>query len=259
MNRTLARLNGKGSCLVIWALSAWCCIAWLPATAAETGALPQSRPPEPRYTVRQDHDPNGTGKFYMGREIALVMGHQAADWLERPSREAEEKTSRLLPLLKLKPGDQVADIGAGTGYLTRRMAGLVSPGGRIFAVDIQPEMLVLLTNKLTRAGITNVVPVLGEITDPKLAPESLDFIIMVDVYHEFSHPYEMTAAMCRALKKGGRLAFVEFRKEDPLVPIKEVHKMSEAQVRTEMAAHPLEWMETSRELPSQHLIVFKKR
>ncbi|MBL9167981.1 MAG: class I SAM-dependent methyltransferase [Verrucomicrobiales bacterium] len=242
-----------------WALvvACWGEIQW--AEAAEGATPPPAVVPQPLYTYREEHDPNGIGKFFMGREIAYVMGHQAADWLERPSREAEEKTSRLLPLLKLKPGDQVADIGAGTGYLTRRMAGLVSPGGRIFAVDIQPEMLVLLTNKLSRAGITNVIPVLGEILDPKLPPASLDFIIMVDVYHEFSHPYEMTVAMCRALKTGGRLAFVEFRKEDPLVPIKEVHKMSEAQVRAEMALHPLEWVETLRDLPSQHLIVFRKR
>ena len=230
-----------------------------PASAAEVSVPVSSAVAQPLYTVREEHDPNGIGKFFMGREIAFVMGHQAADWLERPSREAEEKTSRLVGLLKLKPGEQVADIGAGTGYLTRRMANLISPGGRVFAVDIQPEMLVLLTNKLSRAGITNVMPVLGEITDPKLPPALMDFIIMVDVYHEFSHPYEMTAAMCRALKPGGRLAFVEFRKEDPLVPIKEVHKMSEAQVKAEMALHPLEWVETSRELPSQHLIVFRRR
>lgn len=254
MRKKLSWLGFGGLALV---LACWGEIQ--PAQAAEAANPPPAVVPQPLYTYREEHDPNGIGKFFMGREIAYVMGHQAADWLERPSREAEEKTSRLLPLLKLKPGDQVADIGAGTGYLTRRMAGLVSPGGRIFAVDIQPEMLVLLTNKLSRAGITNVVPVLGEILDPKLPPASLDFIIMVDVYHEFSHPYEMTVAMCRALKTGGRLAFVEFRKEDPLVPIKEVHKMSEAQVRAEMALHPLEWVETLRDLPSQHLIVFRKR
>jgi SAM-dependent methyltransferase len=254
MRKKLSWLGFGGLALV---LACWGEIQ--PAQAAEAANPPPAVVPQPLYTYREEHDPNGIGKFFMGREIAYVMGHQAADWLERPSREAEEKTSRLLPLLKLKPGDQVADIGAGTGYLTRHMAGLVSPGGRIFAVDIQPEMLVLLTNKLSRAGITNVVPVLGEILDPKLPPASLDFIIMVDVYHEFSHPYEMTVAMCRALKTGGRLAFVEFRKEDPLVPIKEVHKMSEAQVRAEMALHPLEWVETLRDLPSQHLIVFRKR
>lgn len=222
------------------------------------------RPADPsatagRYTFQEIHDPNGIGKFYLGREIAHVMGHQGADWLERPSREAEEKTSRLVELLKLKPGDQVADIGAGTGYLARRMSRKIEPGGKVYAVDIQSEMLDLLTNRLGRLGITNVVPVLGTISDPKLPAASLDLIVLVDVYHEFSEPYEMTVAMCRALKPGGRLAFVEFRKEDPLVPIKEVHKMSEAQVRAEMAVHPLEWVETSRELPRQHLIVFRKK
>jgi len=164
-----------------------------------------------RYETRAVHDPNGIGKFYMGREIAHVMGHQAADWLERPEREEEEKTSVLIEALKLKPGEMVADIGAGTGYLTRRIAPKILPRGKVFAVEIQQEMLDLLTNRLTRMGFTNVVPVLGEITDPKLPASSIDTILMVDVYHEFDHPYEMTEAMCRALKPGGRLVFVEFR------------------------------------------------
>lgn len=243
--------------------SVWCLIMLIGLGLEPVGRTadgpPDASAPVARYTFQEIHDPNGIGKFYLGREIAHVMGHQGADWLERPSREAEEKTSRLVELLKLKPGDQVADIGAGTGYLARRMAPKIEPGGKVYAVDIQAEMLDLLTNRLTRLGITNVVPVLGTISDPKLPAASLDLIVLVDVYHEFSEPYEMTVAMCRALKPGGRLAFVEFRKEDPLVPIKEVHKMSEAQVRAEMAAHPLEWLETSRELPRQHLIVFRKK
>jgi SAM-dependent methyltransferase len=212
-----------------------------------------------RYETRAIHDPNGIGKFYMGREIAHVMGHPAADWLERPEREQEERTSLLIDALKFKPGEVVADIGAGTGYLTRRIVKGTSPGGKVYAVDIQPEMLTLLTNKLSREGITNVVPVLGTVSDPKLPVKSVDTIIMVDVYHEFDHPFEMTEAMCRALKPGGRIVFVEFRGEDEKVPIKRVHKMTEAQVKKEMAPHPLVWKETIGVLPWQHIIVFTRR
>ena len=212
-----------------------------------------------RYEFRALHDPNGVGKFYQGREIAHVMGHQAAEWLERPEREEEEKTQRLIEALQFKPGEVVADIGAGSGYLTRRMAPKILPRGKIFAVDIQEEMLELLTNRLAGVGITNVVPVLGTITDPRLPANSVDTIIMVDVYHEFDHPHEMTEALCRALKPGGRLVFVEFRGEDGNVPIKAVHKMTEAQVRKEMAGHPLVWKETLRVLPWQHIIIFERR
>jgi ubiquinone/menaquinone biosynthesis C-methylase UbiE len=221
--------------------------------AAETVSLSSTR-----YETRAVHDPNGIGKFYMGREIAHVMGHQAANWLERPEREEEEKTSLLIDALKFKAGESVADIGAGTGYLTRRIARRVADG-KVYAVDIQPEMIALLTNRLSREGITNVVPVLGTITDPKLPTNSLDTIIMVDVYHEFDHPYEMTASMCRSLKRGGRMVFVEFRGEDEGVPIKTVHKMTEAQVKKEMAPHDLIWRETIRVLPWQHIIIFTRR
>ena len=153
----------------------------------------------------------------------------------------------------------VADSGAGTGYLTRRIAPKVLPRGKVYAVEIQQEMLDLLTNKLAGIGITNVVPALGTIVDPKLPANSVDTIIMVDVYHEFDHPYEMTASMCRALKPGGRIVFVEFRGEDEKVPIKRVHKMTEAQVKKEMAPHPLAWKETISVLPWQHIIVFTRQ
>ncbi|HSU56597.1 MAG TPA: class I SAM-dependent methyltransferase [Candidatus Dormibacteraeota bacterium] len=223
--------------------------------AAETNQQPESA----RYENRAKHDPNGLGKFYMGREIAQVMGHQAADWLERPERDQEERPEMALTALKLKPGDVVADIGAGTGYYTRRMAKLVGDKGTVYAVDIQQEMLYLLTNQMAKAGIKNVKPVLGELTDPKLPANAVDLALMVDVYHEFDHPFEMAQALCRSLKKGGRLVFVEFRAEDPKVPIKEVHKMSEAQVRKEMSVQPLDWAETNESLPWQHIIIFRKR
>lgn len=214
--------------------------------------------PSARYETRQNHDPDGIGKFYMGREIAHVMGHEAADWLERPERESEERPSLAVPALKIKAGDAVADIGAGSGYYTRRLAKLVGERGVVYAVDIQQEMLDLLTNKMAEANIHNVKAVLGDITDPKLPLASVDLALLVDVYHEFDHPYEMIQAICTSLKPGGRIAFVEFRGEDPKVPIKLLHKMTEAQVRKEMSAQPLEWVETSEVLPWQHIIIFKK-
>jgi protein-L-isoaspartate O-methyltransferase len=223
------------------------------------GLVAQTNSPASRYEMRAKHDQNGIGKFYMGREIAHVMGHQAADWLERPEREKEEGTSLLVPALKLKPGDAVADIGAGTGYYTRRLAKAVGTNGTVFAVEIQQEMLNILTNKMAAEKIFNVKPVLGTVSDPKLPRASVDLILMVDVYHEFDFPFEMVDAMCKALKPGGRIAFVEFRGEDPNVPIKLVHKMTEAQVRKEMSVQPLEWVETIRTLPQQHIIMFRKK
>jgi SAM-dependent methyltransferase len=211
-----------------------------------------------RYEIREEHDRDGIGKFYMGREIAQVMGHQAADWLERPEREEEERPSLALPALKLKLGDAVADIGAGSGYYTGRLAKLVGEKGVVYAVDIQQEMLDLLTNKMAEAKIHNVKAVLGNIKDPKLPRASVDLALLVDVYHEFDYPYEMIEGICAALKPGGRIAFIEFRGEDPKVPIKLLHKMTEAQVRKEMAVHPLEWVETSEVLPWQRIIIFRK-
>ena len=215
-------------------------------------------PPKPLYEYRPNHDPNGIGKFFMGREIAMVMGHQAADWLERPEREQEEQPEKMLDSLKLKPGDAVADIGAGSGYITFRMARRVGPKGLVYAVDIQPEMLQIIRNRMRLMQYRNVKPILGNIKDPKLPAESVDLILMVDVYHEFDHPYEMTRSMVKSLKPGGRIAFVEYRMEDPNVPIKLVHKMSEAQVRKEMSIHSLKWVETVRTLPWQHVVIFEK-
>src|SRR5437764_1535086 len=192
-----------------------------------------------RYATRENHDRDGIGKFYMGREIAQVMGHQAADWLERPERETEERPELALPALQIKAGDAVADIGAGSGYYTRRLAKLVGDKGVVYAVDIQQEMLDLLTNKMAELSIHNVKAVLGDVKDPKLPGTSVDLALLVDVYHEFDYPYEMIQGICAALKPGGRIAFIEFRGEDPKVPIKLLHKMSEAQVRKEMNVHPL--------------------
>lgn len=194
----------------------------------------------------------------MGREISQVMGHRGAAWLERPERQREEEPEKLLDSLELKSGMVVADIGAGSGYFTRRLAKRVGPAGRVYAVDVQPEMLRFLKADLNRRGIENVNIRLGVATEPRLAEDSIDLALMVDVYHEFSHPYEMLEALCRALKPGGRLVFVEYRAEDPFVPIKPLHKMTETQVRKEAAAHPLKWMHTFGELPRQHVIIFRR-
>ncbi len=221
---------------------------------------PAARPKEkPRYEVRKIHDPNGIGKFYMGREIALVMGHLAAGWLERPEREQEEQPAKLIEALQLKPGQVIADIGAGSGYYSFRMAEKVGPKGKVFAVDIQREMLEIIRQRMRVRKISNVEPIQGTVTDPKLPAGTVDLILMVDVYHEFSHPFEMVENMVKALKPGGRLVFVEFRLEDPDVPIKLVHKMSEKQVLKEMEPHPLKHVETNGVLPWQHIIIFEKK
>ena len=211
------------------------------------------------YSYVTAHHRDATGKIYRGRQIAQVMGHQGAGWLERPEREREEQPRILMKLLDLKPGDVVADIGAGSGYHTRRMARAVGPTGKVMAVDIQPEMLEILTTKLKGEGIDNVVPVLGEIESAELPEGSIDLAMMVDVYHEFSHPYEMIQSLCRALKPGGEIVFVEYRAEDRSVPIKPHHKMTAAQVKKEMEGQPLRWTRTiSDQLPWQHFIVFEK-
>jgi precorrin-6B methylase 2 len=212
----------------------------------------------PRYEFRREHDPNGTGKFYMGREIALVMGHEAAGWLDRPEREKEEQPAKLLAILKPKPGEVVADIGAGSGYYTFRFAEKVGPTGKVFAVDIQAEMLALIKQRAKKQNVPNIETVMGTVSDPKLPEAAVDTILLVDVYHEFSHPYEMTEKMVKALKPGGRMVFVEFRLEDDDVPIKLVHKMSEKQVKREMSPFPLKHVKTHGDLPWQHVIVFEK-
>jgi len=201
---------------------------------------------------------DGIGKFYHGREIAQVMGHQAAAWLDRPEREAEEATSKLLVSLKLKPGMMVADIGAGSGYFTLPMAKQVGPNGKVLAVEIQREMLNIISAKARKEQIKNITGILGSIKDPRLTPQSVDLILLVDVYHEFDHPFEMTTKMVEALKPGGKLILVEYRGEDDSVPIKTLHKMTEAQVRKELKPFPIKFVENNGILPWQHIFVFSK-
>jgi ubiquinone/menaquinone biosynthesis C-methylase UbiE len=201
---------------------------------------------------------DGIGKFYDGREIAQVMGFDGAPWLDRPSREHEERPDLLVREMRLQPGMTVADIGAGSGYLSRRIAPLVAPG-KVFAVDVQPPMVALLEELSKQPGMGNLVAVQGSVDDVKLAADSLDVAVMVDVYHELEFPLEVMRSVVRALKPGGRMVFVEYRAEDPKVPIKALHKMSEAQVRLEMRRLPLVWERTAELLPVQHIIVFRKR
>jgi ubiquinone/menaquinone biosynthesis C-methylase UbiE len=201
---------------------------------------------------------DGIGKRYLGREIAHVMGWQAAPWLEREDREQEERTSLLIDELGLKNGMVIADVGAGSGYLSRRMASLIAPAGRILAVDIQPQMLALLAKTAEDPRFSNIEPLLGMVDDTRLPAGSVDLAIMVDVYHELEFPYEVLESIVRALKPGGRLAFVEYRGEDARVPIKALHKMTEQQIRLEASKQALTWERTSKRLPWQHLVVFRK-
>ena len=224
-----------------------------------------AKPGDSRYEIRKDHDPNGIGKFYMDREIAHVMGFgpggQGAEWLERAVREKEEKLTLLIKSLDLKPGMVVADIGAGSGVISVLMAEKILPDGKVLAVDVQQEMLDRLRENTKRMKITNIEPVKGTQQTTSLKPGSVDLAIMVDVYHELEFPYEMLLDISKSLKPGGRIAFVEYRKEDPDVPIKLVHKMTEEQVKKE-ASHPefgLKWTKTIGVLPWQHIVLFEKR
>ncbi len=222
-------------------------LALLSVAAAGSGALYETR--------RASRD--GTGRFYMGREIAQVMGHRGAGWLERSSRDREEGTSKLVEILPVEPDDVVADIGAGTGFFAFPMAERVSRGS-VLAVDIQPEMLAIIEVRKRERGVENVRTILGQTRDPGLPEAGVDLILIVDAYHEFSHPAEMGAAMVRALRPGGRLVLVEYREEDPSVPIKPLHKMSEAQVRREIERLGLAWERTDGALPRQHVVIFRK-
>ncbi|MEP6662865.1 MAG: methyltransferase domain-containing protein [Verrucomicrobiota bacterium] len=223
------------------------------------GAEKTNNAPAPLYETRADHDRDGIGKFYMGREIAHVMGHQGADWLERPEREAEENTEAMVDALNIKTGETVADIGAGTGYISRKLSKRTGTNGTVFAVEIQQEMLDILTNKAVAAGFKNIKPILGTVTNAKLPADSVNLILLVDVYHEFDFPFEMAQSMAKALKPGGRIVFVEYRGEDPAVPIKPLHKMTVKQVQKEMAVQPLKWKEAIEILPRQHIIIFEKK
>jgi ubiquinone/menaquinone biosynthesis C-methylase UbiE len=200
---------------------------------------------------------DGIGKVYLGREIARVMDPQNARWLDRTSRDVEELPDRVIEQLALKPSDVVADIGAGSGYFTFRLYPLV-PEGKVLAVEIQPEMLEIIKRKKVAANARNVIPVLGGISDPNLPESGVDVVLMVDAYHEFSHPREMMIGIMRALKPSGRVFLIEYRGEDPRVTNPPLHKMTQAQAIKEMTAIGLSWRETLDFLPEQHFMVFEK-
>lgn len=193
-----------------------------------------------------------------GRKYAHVMGAAGADWLVRPEREAEENPDLAVSLLGIRPGMAVADIGAGVGYYSLKIAAQVGPQGKVFATDLQPEMLRLMRKRLERDKITNVEPVPGSESSCNLADESIDMAVLVDVYHEFSEPRKMLASIRRALKPDGRLVLLEYRKEDPKVPIREEHKMSVAMVKQEVTADGYVLDKLVADLPWQHIFFFKK-
>ena len=211
----------------------------------------------PGYIDAPERRTTGIGKFYMDREISFVMGHRAAGWLNRPERIREEMPDDVVANMGLESDHVVADIGAGSGYFSFRIADRV-PSGKVLAVDIQPEMLQLIERQKTDTGVANIEGVLGQIDNPNLAPNSIDAAIMVDAYHEFSHPFEMINGIYDALRPGGRIFLLEYRGEDDSVPIRPLHKMTEEQVVKEKSIFGLEWTETLDFLPWQHMMIFTK-
>ena len=211
----------------------------------------------PGYIEAPERRTTGIGKFYMDREISFVMGHRAAGWLNRPERIQEEMPDAVVENMNLEPDHVVADIGAGSGYFSFRIAAKV-PDGKVLAVDIQPEMLQLIEGQMGEQEVSNIEGVLGAVDNPNLPANSIDAAIMVDAYHEFSHPFEMIDGIYQALKPGGRIFLLEYRGEDPSVPIRPLHKMTEEQVVREMSVFGLDWTDTLDFLPWQHMLIFTK-
>jgi FkbM family methyltransferase len=203
-------------------------------------------------------DPNGINKWYMGRQIAQVMSHFGIDWLERKEREIEENSSLLLKNLAVKPGMLIADIGAGSGFHSALLSKMVG-NGKVFAVDVEPEMIAYLNARIQRENLSRIVPVLCTERNVTLPENTIDLILLVDVYHEFSYPYEMALSMFNVLKPGGKLVLVEFRAEDATVPIKTIHKMSEAQAIKEIKIAGFTFEKNISNLPWQHFLVFTKK
>jgi protein-L-isoaspartate O-methyltransferase len=216
------------------------------------------------FSLGQDHyktktgDPNGINKWYMDRQIAQVMSHYGIDWLEREERAMEENTSLLIKNLAVKPGMVIADIGAGSGYYSALLSKMVGTG-KVFAVDVEPEMITYLNERIKQGKLSHIVPVLSTEQKVSLPENTVDMMLLVDVYHEFSYPYEMALSMLTALKPGGKLVLVEFRSEDPKVPIKTIHKMSLVQAIKEFKAAGFTFDKNIDNLPWQHCMVFIKQ
>ena len=248
--RLLKRTLAAAISVFVWFLSLTS--LWSQTPTAEV------KGPEYQTTARS---PDGIGKVYLGREIAQVMGHQGAPWLDRPERAEEEGTDELVAELRhrLKLNAVVADIGAGSGYYSFRIAPLV-PQGEVLAEDIEPEMLQIIEQKKGANGAIapNVHPLLGTITDPKLPANGVDCVLLVDTYHEWDHPYEMMKSILHELKPGGLVVQLEYRAEDPGIQILPHHKMTEAQARREMEAVGLHWLETKDNLPQQHMLIYER-
>jgi len=253
----------RTTCLSVFLLPAACTQTPMESSSAvaaeQRTALDQANAADTSgYQLAAPQDPNGIGKYYQGRQIAHVMGHEGAEWLERGDRQEEEGTDRLLRELKLKPTDVVADIGAGTGYFSFRISPLV-PQGKVLAVDIQPEMVAYLRDHKDANKAQSVEPILGTVQNPNLPAGTVDMVLIVDAYHEFDHPREMMRAIRNSLSPTGRVALVEYRAEDPNVPIKRIHKMTEAQARKELEALGLVFVENIKTLPQQHLLIFRRQ
>lgn len=249
-NRTAALCGAAGCLLLI--------TAWLVSGCDRTEeAAVHADAEEDVYVESEPASDEGTGRFYMGREIAEIAGIGREEWLDRPERETNELPNRVIRALELEDDHIVADIGAGTGYFTFRLAPQV-PEGKVFAVDIEEEMLEIIAERAAERGIENVEPVLGTVRNPALPPESVDVALIVFTYTQFSHPREMMLNISRALKPGGRVVLVEYRGEDPTIPAAPVYKITDEQARREMTAAGLEWRETRDILPQHHFIVFQK-
>lgn len=193
-----------------------------------------------------------------GRRIAPVMGVSGAEWLERSQRDIEEMPETALNAIGIQKGMTVADVGAGVGYFSIRLANRVGPAGKVYANDVQPGMLAMLKQRAAQAKVTNIVPILGTESDPKLPPKSMDLILLVDVYHEFSQPQVMLQKLRQALKDDGRLVLLEFRKEDPRIPIRTEHKMSVEEVKAEVIPEGFRLDKVLKDLPRQHIFIFRK-
>lgn len=210
------------------------------------------------YYTQGEKSYDGTGKFYMGREISDVIGgHGAIEWLERREREDEEKPQLVIDALNLKPTDAVADIGAGSGYFTFRISPMVSKG-KVYAVEIGQVMIDFIDKKKADLGLNNVETILGTVEDTRLPEGAVDVALLVDAYHEFSHPREMMESLYKALKPGGRVFLVEYKGEDPQIPIKPLHKMTVEQVKKELSEVGFVWIKTYNTLPFQHIIELRK-
>lgn len=237
--------RSTSNCYSLWGLLI---LAWFSSTCA----LGQADP------IPADAQIPPASTHYMGREIAQTMHYTGAPWLIREVRDREEDTRTLMKALDFKPGQAVCDMGCGNGFYTLKIAKIVGNEGMVYAVDIQPEMLDFLAERAQIESVTHFIPILGGLTDPRLPPNAMDVVLMVDVYHEFSHPEQMLAGIRKSLKQDGRIALVEFRAEDPEVPIRPEHKMSKEQILREYTANGFKLVDEFDDLPWQHLMFFEK-